>query len=53
MFKPNDAVTYQLNKTTRGNAVIKMASAAKRNHFYIVTETQGTILVPVSELVAA
>lgn len=52
MFTPGTKVTYQLNKRERGNAVVKSVSTVKKNHVYIVTETEGTILVPVSELVA-
>lgn len=52
MFNVGDKVTYRLNKRERGNATISLVSTAKRNHVYIVTETEGTILVPVSELVA-
>jgi hypothetical protein len=53
MFESGQAVTYQKNRKERGNAVIHSKSAAKKNHYYIVTETEGMILVPVNELVAA
>jgi hypothetical protein len=49
-FKVGDKVTYQKSKKERGNAVISSASAAKKNHFYIKTEKEGTIMVPVGEL---
>lgn len=52
MFNKGDQVTYQMNKATRGNATVERISTAKKNHVYIITETEGTILVPVSELVA-
>lgn len=51
MFTAGTKVTYQLNKTIRGNAVISSKSTAKRTpHYYILTETEGTILVPATEL---
>lgn len=46
-----DHVTYQKSRNERGNAVIIRASAAKRDHFYIATETEGQIMVPKGELV--
>lgn len=53
-FNPGDKVTYSLQPNKRlspkGNAVFKSISSAKKNHAYIETETQGTILVPLSEL---
>jgi hypothetical protein len=49
-FKIGDKVTYQKNKRERGNAVISSASVAKKNHFYIKTEKEGTIMVPAGEL---
>ncbi len=55
-FSAGDPVTYDLqpNKrnSPRGNAVFKSVSTAKKNHAYIETETEGTILVPISELLA-
>ena len=52
MFEAKTPVTYQKTKTERGNAIVAGPSATKRNHFYIITETEGTILVPAGELVA-
>ena len=60
MFEAKTPVTYQKTKTERGNAIVTLngrresagPSATKRNHFYIITETEGTILVPAGELVA-
>jgi hypothetical protein len=49
-FQPGHKVTYQFNKKTRGNAVIKTISSAKKDHAYIETEKQGTLLVPFKEL---
>lgn len=49
-FKTGDKVTYQKSKKERGNAVISSASTAKKNHFYIKTEKEGTIMVPAGEL---
>jgi len=50
-FKQGDVVTYQKSKKERGNATIKSASTGpKKNHFYIATEKEGTILVPAGEL---
>jgi hypothetical protein len=49
-FKVGDKVTYQKNKRERGNAVISSISAAKKNHFYLKTEKEGTIMVPGGEL---
>lgn len=52
-FQKGDPVTYDLqpNKrnSPRGNAVFKMMSS-KKNHAYIETETEGTIMVPLAEL---
>jgi hypothetical protein len=49
-FKIGDKVTYQKSKRERGNAIISGVSAAKKNHFYIKTEKEGTIMVPAGEL---
>ncbi len=49
-FKVGDKVTYQKSKRERGNAVISSASTAKKNHFYLKTEKEGTIMVPAGEL---
>jgi hypothetical protein len=49
-FKVGDKVTYQKSKRERGNAVISSISAAKKNHFYLKTEKEGTIMVPRGEL---
>jgi hypothetical protein len=43
-------VTYQKNKRERGNATVERVSTTKKHHVYIKTETEGTLLVPVSEL---
>lgn len=52
-FTAGDPVTYDLqpNKrnSPRGNAVFK-AMSSKKNHAYIETETEGTIMVPIAEL---
>lgn len=52
-FQKGDPVTYDLqpNKrnSPRGNAVFKQMSS-KKNHAYIETETEGTIMVPLAEL---
>lgn len=52
-FQKGDLVTYDLDpkkrNSPRGNAVFKTMST-KKNHAYIDTETEGTILVPVGEL---
>lgn len=42
-MSPGTEVTYQKNKKERGNAKIKMASKAKKDHYYIDTEHEGTI----------
>lgn len=52
-FKPNDKVTYQKTKRERGSATVKSASTAKKGHYYIETETEGTLLVPADELESA
>lgn len=49
-FAVGRPVSYQKNKRERGNAVIQRKSTAKANHYYIVTETEGTLLVPEYEL---
>jgi hypothetical protein len=49
-FKVGDKVTYQKSKRERGNAVISSVSATKKNHFYLKTEKEGTIMVPGGEL---
>jgi len=51
MFEPGTKVSYQMNKRERGTAVVKSLSTAKRDHAYIITEREGTILVPLGELV--
>jgi hypothetical protein len=53
MFNVGDKVTYQLNKKTRGNAVVtRISTGPKKGRVYIKTETEGTLLVYVGELVA-
>jgi len=49
-FKKGDAVTYQKNKKERGQATIHSPSTTKKNHWYINTKDEGTILVPHKEL---
>jgi hypothetical protein len=49
-YKKGDAVTYQKNKKERGQANIHSRSTTKKNHWYINTKDQGTILVPHGEL---
>lgn len=49
-FKQGDKVTYQKTKRERGKAVVSRASTAPGNRVYIVTETEGTLLVSASEL---
>lgn len=44
-------VTYMLNKYSRGNATILRFCSVKRGYVYIKTETEGTLLVPLGELV--
>ena len=50
-FKVGDRVTYNTyKKNQRGKAVITRVSTAKKNHFYINTDKEGTIMVPMDEL---